>query len=104
MTGASRANVEASAARKAVAEADATIAEKAEMLMEIAMGLQQKPKSVEDLFEAVELYEDALKLCPKERPLLMARIRSRMATAQMIVPSEDLSFLEAARASIEAAL
>ncbi len=33
------------------------------MLMEIAMGLQQKPKSPEQLFDAEAVYDCALKLC-----------------------------------------
>ena len=41
----SRSQEEAKAAREAVASASASDAEKAEMLMEIAMGMQQKPKS-----------------------------------------------------------
>ena len=41
--------------------------EKVEMLIEIAMGLQQKPKSAQQLFNAVALYDEAQKLCPESR-------------------------------------
>ena len=100
----SRAIAEAAAARQAVIEADAGAAEKAEMLMEVAMGMQQKPKSSDDLIEAISLYQEGIDLCPPEEALLKARIHSRMATAQMIAPSEDTTLLEAARASMETAL
>ena len=104
MAVASRAGAEAESARRAVVEADASDAEKAEMLMEIAMGLQQKPKSVADLMEAITLYQDGIELCPLQERLLKARIKARMATAQMMTPSDDTSLLEGARSSIEGAL
>lgn len=100
----SRATVESAAARQAVIEADASDAEKAEMLMEIAMGMQQKPQSQEDLFEAISLYKAGIELCPVDEALLKARIYSRMATAQMMTPSDGTDLLEAARGSIETAL
>ena len=100
----SRSSIEARVAHRAVIEADATDVEKAEMLMEVAMGLQQKPKSPDDLVEAISLYQAGVDICPPEGILLQARIRSRMATAQMMVPGEDLQFLEQARSSVEAAL
>ena len=60
MVARSRTSDEVLAARRSVDEADATVTEKAEMLMEMAMGIQQKPKSIDDLLAAVELYEEAL--------------------------------------------
>lgn len=104
MTGSSRATVEAEAARQAVLDVDASETEKAEMLMEIAMGLQQKPKSPNDLIEAISLYEASIELCPADARLLEARVQSRLATAQMILPAEDYSPLEAAKQSIEGSL
>jgi acyl-CoA reductase-like NAD-dependent aldehyde dehydrogenase len=66
----------------AAAEAEtASPAERAEMLMEIAIGLQVKPRSPDELIVAVELYERALALCPADQALLAARIRARKATA-----------------------
>ncbi len=64
------------AALAAAESADATAGEKVEMLMEIAMGLQQKPKSSQDLFHAVSLYEKAITLCPSDEPLLQARVQA----------------------------
>ena len=100
----SRSQEEAKAAREAVASASASDAEKAEMLMEIAMGMQQKPKSLDDLIEAIKLYDDAVHLCPETEGLLSARIKARMATAQMSVPSNDPGYLEGARDSMNSAL
>ncbi len=88
----------------AVEEARATPSEKADMLMQIAMGLQIKPKSVEDLEAAVHLYRAGLDICPAEEPALAARIRARMGTALMATPSQDAEPLLAARAAFEAAL
>ena len=42
----------------------ATPAERAEMLMEIAVGLQQRPKTPEHLIGAVALYDRALEPVP----------------------------------------
>ncbi len=82
----------------------ATPGEKAEMLMEIAMGLQQKPKSPEDLANAVALYEKALELVPETEALLRARIQARMGTALQAIPGQDTAPLHRAQAAFEAAL
>lgn len=88
----------------AVETAAASEAEKAEMLMEIAMGLQQKPERAEDLHSAVDLYERAIDLAPEGEVLGIARIRARLATALMTVPAEDATLLKRAKAEIEVAL
>ena len=49
MTARSRTEDQVNAAMRVVEEAEATPEEKAEMLMEVAMGLQQKPQAAEDL-------------------------------------------------------
>ena len=54
------------AALSAADDADATPAERAEMLMEIAMGLQLQPKSPDQLHSAVTLYDKALTVCPED--------------------------------------
>ena len=61
--------------------------EKVEMLMEIAMGLQTRPRTIADLQSALRLYEEALKLCPQDQPLVRARIEARKGTAHQAVPS-----------------
>lgn len=100
---ASRAEEEVRAAIGAIENEDATPAEKAEMLMEIAMGLQAKPKSPQQLLSAVDLYARALALCPAEQFLLHARIQARMATALQSVPGDTSEYLERARESFETA-
>ena len=100
----SRTQDQVQAALKAVEEAEATRVEKAEMLMEIAMGLQQKPKEATDLDAAVDLYETALRLLDEGSDLLAARVRARLGTALMAKPSEDVAPLLGARDAFEAAL
>ena len=104
MVARSRTSDEVLAARRSVDEADATVTEKAEMLMEMAMGIQQKPKSIDDLLAAVDLYEEALGLCGDADVLLGARIRARMSTALMSIPSEDATYLDRAREAMEVAI
>ncbi|MFA5951154.1 MAG: hypothetical protein WC807_12805 [Hyphomicrobium sp.] len=86
--------------RAALAAADAETAspqERAEMLMEIAIGLQLKPKSADELFAAIDLYQRALVICPSTYALLGARIQARMATAMQAVPEVGTAYLEKAR-------
>lgn len=93
--------------RTALAAADAEITlpeERAEMLMEIAIGLQIKPKSVEDIRAAIELYDRALAICPASHALLAARICARRATALQTLPEEGTASLELARDGLEAAI
>jgi len=84
----------------AVATADAeSIAphERADMLIEIAMGLQQRPKNSEQLEGAVALYERAIALCAPDDYVTVARIRARMGTALQAIPGEGFCDLERAR-------
>ncbi len=78
--------------------------ERAEMLMEIAIGLQVRPKSREQLEAAVTLYDRALLVCPPEDALLAARIGARKATALQALPDAGTDHLEAAHEALEAAL
>lgn len=91
------------AALECVEAEDATHSEKVEMLMEIAMGLQIRPKSPDDLHQAVRLYEEALQLCAAEEPLLRGRIHARLATALQAIPSNDVSPLRMAQQNLEVA-
>ncbi|MGD9785435.1 MAG: hypothetical protein AB7E80_06995 [Hyphomicrobiaceae bacterium] len=104
MVGQSRSEAQLSAALKAVESEAASVLEKAEMLMEIAMGLQQKPKDVGDLDAAVTLYRKALDLTATQSPLLSARITARMGTALMATPSNSAAPLEQAKSAFEDAL
>jgi tetratricopeptide (TPR) repeat protein len=80
-------DAQVAAALKAVESDDASHEEKAEMLMEMAMGIQQKPKSAKQIEDAIELYERALELCPAGAVLLTARIKARQATALQSLPT-----------------
>jgi tetratricopeptide (TPR) repeat protein len=79
-----------------------TTEEKAEMLMEIAMGMQLRPKTPDQLRRAVDLYRRALDLA--EDTLLRARITARLGTALQAVPDGGTTALMQARDAYEAAL
>jgi tetratricopeptide (TPR) repeat protein len=99
-----RAPDEFRAALAAAEDETATPIERAEMLMEMAMGLQQRPRNVEHLRFALELYDKALSLCPDDMHLLRARITARKGTALQAIPSQGTTELERARAAFEAAI
>ncbi len=93
--------------RAALAAADdegATLVERAEMLMEIAMGLQQRPKSPDQLRSAVELYDRAFAICPEDERLLRARITARKGTALQAIPERGTASLARARSAFEDAM
>lgn len=82
----------------------ATLAEKIEMLIEIAARLQDKPLSEKQLYDAVFLYSQAIELCPLEQPLLRGRGLTGMATALRSIESEGSDLLLEAKAAYEQAL
>ncbi|MEQ1764341.1 MAG: hypothetical protein ABL984_14515 [Pyrinomonadaceae bacterium] len=92
------------AALKAVETEDATAEEKAEMLMEMAMGIQQKPKSPKQIEDAIILYDRALDLCPEGAVLLRARIKARQATAYQTLPTGGTQVLYKAQDAFKEAL
>ncbi len=100
----SLASAQFDAALKAVESEDTGAADKAEMLMEIAMGLQMRPKSAEPLLQAVQLYRRALASCPADSPLLRARITTRLGTALQALPDGGDVALKEARDCYESAL
>jgi len=77
--------------------------ERADMLVEIAMGLQHRPKSAQQLEGAVELYERAIALCQPDDYLTIARIKARMGTALQAIPSEGSDELVRAADAYESA-
>jgi tetratricopeptide (TPR) repeat protein len=99
-----RVDEEVRAALSAAEDATASPAERAEMLMEIAAGLQQRPKSPDQIAAAIELYERAAALCPADERLLAARISARKGTALLAAPDGGVEALLAARAAFEAAI
>jgi len=92
------------AALNAAEDADAPPEERAEMLMEIAMGLQSRPKAAQQLSDAVALYERALALAPAQAVLLKARISARMGTALQALPDGGAQSLERAQDCFSAAI
>ena len=89
-------NTQFEAALGAAEDADASPQERAEMLMEIAMGMQARPKSAQQLADAVNLYERARDLAPSGAALLKARIVARMGTALQAMPDGSAHSLERA--------
>lgn len=104
MAAGNRTKQQVDAALAAVEDADASDGDKAQMLMEIAMGLQQSPREAADLFAAVDLYRLSLTLVPAGEVLANARIRARLATALMALPSEGADHLKLAKTEIDTAL
>ena len=98
------AGLQVETALKAVADADAADGEKIDMLVEIAVGLQARPRSPDDLAGAVRLYDEALELCPAGADLARARILARKGTALQAMPGDGVAGLEAARECYLAAL
>jgi tetratricopeptide (TPR) repeat protein len=92
------------AAMTAAADDTTPPTERAEMLMEIAMGLQNRPRTPEYLTAAITLYERAMSLCPDDQELLRARLTARKGTALQAVPTDGTGSLELARIAYDAAL
>jgi tetratricopeptide (TPR) repeat protein len=92
------------AALAAARDESATPLERAQMLMEIAIGLQRRPKTADDLHSALTLYDEALDICPLDQVLLIGRITARKGSALQALPEEGPERLEQARAAYEAAL
>ena len=99
----SRATAEVEAALRAAEDDTLPTVERAEMLMQIAIGLQTRPKSPDELHQAIALYEHARDLAGETDLLLAARIDARLGTALQALPSEDGAPLLQARQHFEAA-
>ena len=78
--------------------------DKVEMLIQIAMGIQRKPKSPQQLFNAIKLYDAALERCPKSESLIIARIEARQGTAYQAIPDNSPESLLKAQALFEKAI
>ncbi|MBD2465207.1 hypothetical protein H6G89_29800 [Oscillatoria sp. FACHB-1407] len=91
------------AAIAAVESESATLVEKIEMLIELATEFQKKPKDVEPLWQAVELYRSAITLS-SDHPLLWARAQAGMGTALRSIPDDGTDLLLQARDCYQTAL
>jgi tetratricopeptide (TPR) repeat protein len=87
-----------------IEHSDASNQEKIDMLTEIAMGLQLRPKSASQLFDALTLYNRALELCQEHETSLIARLKARRATCYQMIPEEGCNYLLEARKDLVAAL
>ncbi|MBH8551965.1 hypothetical protein I8751_06140 [Nostocaceae cyanobacterium CENA357] len=92
------------AAIAAIASESATTAEKIQMLIEMAQGFQKKPKTAQDLRNAVSLYYRAYELCGEEYPLLKARAQIGMAGTLQTIPDAGTQLLMQAKVGYEEAL
>jgi tetratricopeptide (TPR) repeat protein len=92
------------AAIVAITSESATTAEKIEMLIEMAQGFQKKPKTAQDLRNAVSLYYRAYEICGEEYPLLKARAQVGMAGTLQAIPDAGTEMLLQAKAGYEEAL
>jgi len=92
------------AAIAAIASESATTQEKIEMLIEMAQGFQKKPKTTQDLWNAVELYNRAYEMCASDYPLLKARAKAGMAGALRTIPDVGTQLLLQAKTAYEEAL
>ncbi|MDX8528032.1 hypothetical protein RFM68_26490 [Mesorhizobium sp. MSK_1335] len=99
----SRVDEEVRAALAAADDPSASPQDRAEMLMEIAMGLQQLPESPDQIEAAIDLYERAGAICPSDEYLLSTRIAARRATALLALPNGGADALERARTELEKA-
>ncbi|BAY13785.1 hypothetical protein [Calothrix sp. NIES-2098] len=92
------------AAIAAIASESATTQEKIEMLIELAQGLQKKPKTAQDLWSAVALYKRANEMCGDDYPLMKARAKVGMAGALRSIPEEGSELLLEAKTAYTEAL
>ncbi|MBW4559069.1 MAG: hypothetical protein KME59_24735 [Trichormus sp. ATA11-4-KO1] len=92
------------AAISAIGSESATTAEKIQMLIEMAQGFQKKPKTAQDLRNAVSLYYRAYQMCGEEYPLLQARAQVGMSGTLQIIPDGGTDLLLQAKAGYEEAL
>jgi tetratricopeptide (TPR) repeat protein len=92
------------AALEAIASESATDEEKIQMLIEMAVGFQKKPKTAKELRYAVSLYYRAYEMCGEDYPLLRARALAGMASALKTIPDAGAELLVQAKVGYEEAL
>jgi len=82
----------------------ATTAEKIQMLIEMAQGFQKKPKTAQDLHNAIDLFNRAYQMCEDEHLLMKARAKVGIAGTLQMIPDGGSQLLQQARANYEEAL
>ena len=88
----------------AIASETISDTEKVDLLVQIATGLQHKPKNPQQLHNAITLYDKALELCPDDEKLLTARTHARKGTALQAIPDSGTEHLLKAQLEFEIAL
>jgi tetratricopeptide (TPR) repeat protein len=101
--GLTAADAEVQAALAMAEDPAAAPVERAEMLLEVARGLQVRPRSAQQLRDAVALCRRAASLVPPEAQVLAARIRAREGSAHQALPDGDAQSLLDARDCYEQA-
>ncbi|MTJ09650.1 hypothetical protein [Anabaena sp. UHCC 0204] len=92
------------AAIAAISSESATTEEKIQMLIEMAQGFQKKPKTSQDLRNAVGLFYRAYQMCGEDYLLLKARAKVGMAGSLQMIPDADSQLLQQAKTDYEEAL
>lgn len=92
------------AALSAIESESATAQEKIEMLIELAHGFQKKPKTTQDLQNAIELYNRASELSEEDYPLYKARAKAGIAGVMRNLPNTGVELLLQAKVNYEEAL
>ena len=92
------------AAIASISSESATTAEKIQMLIEIAQGFQKKPKTAQDLHNAIGLFDRAYQMCGDDYVLLKARAKVGMAGTLQMIPDGGSQFLQQARTDYQEAL
>ena len=92
------------AAIASISSESATTAEKIQMLIEIAQGFQKKPKTAQDLHNAIGLFDRAYQMCGDDYVLLKARAKVGMAGSLQMIPDGGSQFLQQARTDYQEAL
>ncbi|MGB3758081.1 MAG: hypothetical protein WBA07_17150 [Rivularia sp. (in: cyanobacteria)] len=92
------------AAMEAIADSSATAQEKIEMLIEVAQGFLKKPKTSQDLYNAIFLYDKAQELYGEDFPLYQARAKVGKGGALQAIPEENVELLLEAKSLYEQAL
>ncbi|MBW4635631.1 MAG: hypothetical protein KME30_28240 [Iphinoe sp. HA4291-MV1] len=92
------------AAMDIIASSPATTQEKIEMLLEMAQGFQKKPKTAQDLWNAVSLCHQAYDLCGEDNLLWQARAKAGIAVALKSIPDVGEQLLLEAKEQLEEAL
>ncbi|KAB8334386.1 hypothetical protein SD80_008305 [Scytonema tolypothrichoides VB-61278] len=92
------------AAMDMIASSPATTQEKIEMLIEMAQGFQKKPKTAQDLWNAVSLCHQAYDLCDQDNLLWQARAKVGIAVALKAIPDVGEQLLLEAKERFQEAL